>query len=158
MAEDSAHVPLSTSYQLRYWLPPVLWMAAIFGFSTDAFSAGHTGSTLAAILRFLNPAVSPEFISGANFLVRKSAHFTAYATLAALWLRAFRAGSRACWQWRWAFQAFLITAVYALLDEYHQSFTRQRTGSIYDSLLDMAGAATLLLACWGWSLRRRERG
>ena len=32
-----------------------------------------------------------------------------------------------------------------LLDEYHQSFVPQRTASIYDSLIDMAGGLTALL-------------
>jgi VanZ family protein len=32
-----------------------------------------------------------------------------------------------------------------LLDEYHQTLTRTRVGSIYDSLIDMAGGLTALL-------------
>jgi VanZ family protein len=35
--------------------------------------------------------------------------------------------------------------IYALLDEYHQSFVPSRTASIFDSMIDMAGGLTALL-------------
>jgi VanZ family protein len=44
------------------------------------------------------------------------------------------------------------------VDEYHQSFLPSRTGTIYDSLLDMTGGAVALtcLALW-FAVRRRGR-
>jgi VanZ family protein len=39
----------------------------------------------------------------------------------------------------------VLVVVYALIDEYHQSFVPSRTGTIYDSLIDMAGGLTALL-------------
>jgi VanZ family protein len=41
--------------------------------------------------------------------------------------------------------------VYALIDEYHQSFVPSRTASVFDSLIDMAGGITALI------LVRRKR-
>ena len=38
-----------------------------------------------------------------------------------------------------------LVVVYALLDEYHQSFVPSRTASIFDSLIDMAGGLTVLI-------------
>jgi len=38
-----------------------------------------------------------------------------------------------------------LIVVYALVDEYHQSFVPSRTASIFDSLIDMAGGLTALL-------------
>jgi VanZ family protein len=45
-----------------------------------------------------------------------------------------------------------LIVVYALLDEYHQSFVPSRTASIFDSFIDMSGGVAMLLL-----LRRRQR-
>ena len=132
----------------------LLWMAVMFGFSTDAFSAENTGSRLAWLLHLLFPAITDGQYQTIHFLIRKTAHFTEYALLTLLWFRALRASSPIRWHWRWAGQAFAISAVWALLDEWHQTFTAHRTGSIYDSLLDMSGGLTALLALWLLLLQR----
>jgi VanZ family protein len=44
--------------------------------------------------------------------------------------------------------------VYALLDEYHQSFVPSRTGSVYDSLIDATGGLVALLFVRAWKLRQ----
>ena len=136
---------------LFYFAPPLIWMAAMFYFSTDSFSATNTGSRLEWLLSFLPFQLSASAIEWIHFLIRKAAHFTEYGALALLWLRAFRGNQAARWQWRWGLSAFAIIAAWALLDEWHQSFTASRTGSIYDSLLDMSGGATALLL---WRLMR----
>lgn len=137
----------------KYWLPPVIWMAVIFWFSTDTFSAAHTGSILEPILRHLHPHITETQIDTVHFLVRKSAHFCSYAVLALLLFRAVRDGAELGWRWSWALAAFVILAAYALLDEYHQSFSHERTASIYDSLLDMTGGLVALTALWAGSFQ-----
>lgn len=117
-----------------------MWMAVIFWFSTDRFSSAHTGSILESLLRTLGLALSPEVVNLIHFVIRKLAHLTAYAVLALLLYRALRQGASLRWQLRWAIGAFLIAAGYALLDEYHQSLTFERTPSLGDSLLDMFGS------------------
>jgi VanZ family protein len=134
--------------KISYWLPPLLWMAAMFSFSTDAFSAEQTGSRLLWFLQLVYPAITQHQYEWVHFLTRKAAHFTEYAILAGLWWRAFRAGALVKWEWRWAWWAFVIVAVWALLDEWHQSFTLSRTASPYDSLLDISGGLTALVAIW----------
>jgi VanZ family protein len=133
---------------LRYYAPPLLWMAAMFYFSTDSFSAANTGSRLEWLLSFLPFQISAAQLEWIHFLMRKGAHFTEYGLLALLWLRAFRGNEVVRWRWRWGVSAFVVIAAWALLDEWHQSFTAQRTGSIYDSLLDMSGGATALFVWW----------
>jgi VanZ family protein len=128
-------------------------MAVIFWFSTDTFSAAHTGSILEPVLRHLYPAITQTQIDLAHLLVRKSAHFCSYGVLGLLLFRALRGGSEVSWRWSWAIAAFAILAIYALLDEYHQSFSNERTASIYDSLLDMTGGLVALSARW---MARRE--
>jgi len=143
---------------LRYWLPPFVWMAIIFWFSTDTFSGQETGSVLEGILTYIGLNLAPDEIAGLHFLIRKLAHLTAYFILGALLWRAFRGAARVGWDWRWAAGAFLVAAVYALFDEYHQSLTRTRTPSIIDSLIDMSGSVVALTALWFNSRIRRVQG
>jgi VanZ family protein len=139
---------------LKYWAPPVLWMAAIFFFSTDAFSGENTGSLLEKIFGYIYPGIMRELFDSIHFFLRKAGHFTGYAVLALLLFRACRSGERVRWRWKWAIGSLLVVVFYALLDEYHQTFTRHRVGSIYDSLIDTSGAVAALFLLW--SLRRKS--
>jgi VanZ family protein len=152
---DTSQAKTSSLSPLQYWLPPLIWMAAIFYFSTDTFSGEQTGSLLWRAASFIYPGITEEQFEALHFYVRKAGHFTEYALLALLLFRAFRAGAIARWRWSWAAGSLLIVVLYALSDEYHQTFTRHRVGSIYDSLTDIAGGASALLALW---LIRRKRG
>ena len=96
--------------------------------------------------------------------VRKGAHVVEYAVLAVLARRAW-ALTDAVRGWgltaaRLAWLALGLAVACAALDEYRQSFTRSRQGSVWDVLLDAAGAALGLL-CWKlfllWRERRRQR-
>lgn len=135
------------------WLPPLLWVAAIYWFSTDAFSASRTGSVLASLLRFLLPHLDPRWLARIHLLIRKGAHVTVYAVLALLLLRALSAEAPQGRRLRWVAWAFLAVSACAFLDEYHQSFTRERTSSVHDSLIDIAGGSAALLA---WTLRGKR--
>ncbi|MGH9939734.1 MAG: VanZ family protein [Blastocatellia bacterium] len=133
---------------LKYWAPPIVWMSAIFYFSTDTFSGDNTGSLLRKIVNLIYPGITRELFDSIHFYVRKAGHFTGYAILASLLFRAFRSGAGARWRWKWAIGSLLIVVLYALLDEYHQTFTRHRVGSVYDSLTDVSGAVTALVLLW----------
>lgn len=132
----------------RYWVPPLLWMVAIFYFSTDSFSGENTGSVFYTILHYFIPSLTLEEFQPLHFLIRKSAHFTEYGILAFLLFRAFCKGKPREWTWRSALYSWLILAGYALTDEFHQTFTNFRGGSIYDSLIDISGGTTALLLLW----------
>jgi VanZ family protein len=144
----------SFAKNLLYWLPPLLWMSVIFIFSTDIFAGENTGSTLWAIASFVYPAVTREEFGLIHFYIRKAAHFTEYAVLALLLFRAFRSGAIERWRWSWTIGSLLVVVVYALLDEYHQTFTGRRTGAVYDSLIDISGGVVCLFLIW---LARRRR-
>ena len=85
-------------------------------------------------------------------ITRKLAHFMEYALLAFLAARAFRTSSNSSLHQHWFLISFILVAVYALIDEYHQSLVPSRTASVLDSLIDMAGGLTMLLA-----IRRRNK-
>ena len=82
---------------------------------------------------------SPETLATIHFIVRKLAHFTEYAILGFLAARAFRSYPR------WFLISLMLIVVYALLDEYHQSFVPSRTASVFDSLIDTAGGLSALI-------------
>jgi VanZ family protein len=68
--------------------------------------------------------------------VKKGAHFGAYFILA--WL-----ARRALGRWDWA---LLLTAVYAISDEYHQTFIPGRDGNVIDVIIDCFGGLTAWLS------------
>lgn len=84
-------------------------------------------------------------------ITRKVAHFIEYAILGFLAARAFRTSQRPGIRSRWFLISLTLIVVYALIDEYHQSLVPSRTGSIFDSLIDMAGGLTALII-----VRRRK--
>jgi VanZ family protein len=150
MIENSEGAPPQAAMggSLKYWAPPIIWMSAIFFFSTDIFSGNNTGSLLWYFFGFVYPGVAQWLFDSIHFFIRKAGHFTVYAILALLLFRAFRSGAGARWRWRWALFSLLVVFLYALLDEYHQTFTLHRTGSFYDSLIDASGAVTTLVSLW----------
>lgn len=142
---------------LSYWGPLALWLAAIFYFSTDAMSAGHTSRFVEPIIRFFLPRASADTVYLLHIAVRKLGHVTEYGLLALLAFRAVRGAGRTGFRPQWAAGAWAVAALYALVDEFHQTFVSSRTGTASDALVDMVGAfaALVLLA---WAMRRRRGG
>jgi VanZ family protein len=84
-------------------------------------------------------------------LVKNGGHLLSYALLAWLWLRALRptlSPPRLFWV------AFAIAILYAVSDEYHQTFVPGRDGNPADVLIDATGALLAILL-WGRQARRR---
>jgi VanZ family protein len=143
----------------RAWryLPLLVWMALIFFFSTGEMSAGNTSRIVRPLLLWLFPEISEERITLVHFIVRKAAHFTEYAILALLAARAFATSHQALLRRRWFITSLVLVILYALSDELHQTFVPSRTGSIYDSFIDMSGGLTALLLLLWRKQRERKR-
>jgi len=124
---------------LSRYLPLVVWLAFISFASTDSFNAANTSRIIGPLVLWLFPNTSPETLATIHFVVRKIAHFTEYAILGFLAARAFRVHQR------WFLISLVLIVVYALFDEYHQSFVPSRTASIFDSFIDMAGGLSALI-------------
>jgi VanZ family protein len=141
------------------YAPLVIWLAAIFLASSDGLSGSNTTLIIAPFLRWLFPHISSQSIDVVHLLIRKAAHFSEYAILALLAVRAFSGSSHSFLRQRWFAASLAVIILYALSDEYHQSFVPSRTASIYDSLVDIAGGLTalLLIALWKTSRRKRNR-
>jgi VanZ family protein len=120
-------------------MPVIAWMLVIFSASTDLGSAAQTSRFLIPFLHWLNPQVSPDTIAAVQFAMRKSAHVTEYAILAMLFLRAVRNHLRASFV-RQAAVVLVVVGLYAVTDEFHQSFSVMRTASPVDVMIDCCGA------------------
>jgi VanZ family protein len=111
------------------WLPPLLLMGLIYFFSAQ-----------------------PSLDSGLGWIDtvgRKLIHFGEYALLCFLWWRLFRTAMP---DRRAAVVALLVSSLYAVTDELHQSFVDGRHGTPVDWAIDTAGAAATAIAV---SARRR---
>jgi VanZ family protein len=142
--------------RFRRYAPLVVWMLLIFLASTGELSAPNTSRILRPLLLWLFPAISEETLTSVHFMVRKAAHFTEYAILAVFAARAFATSSHERLRRAWGFATLLLVVLYSLSDEYHQSFVASRTGSIYDSLIDIAGGLAALAFYALWRRRRRS--
>lgn len=120
-------------------------MLFIFFASTDQFSADHTSSVVRPLILWLFPNLSEGQLATVHFLTRKAAHFTEYAILAFLARRTFSSSPSESVRRHWFKWSLLLVVSYALVDEFHQTFVPSRTGTIYDSAIDVAGGLTVLL-------------
>jgi VanZ family protein len=127
-------------------------MAVIVGFSTDAGSSEHTASWLLPLLKTLAPWATSGQVEALHWFTRRLAHLSEYAILAALWLRALTRG-RGLSPRNAGLMALAISAVWAALDELHQSFVPIRSASVADVARDTVGA---LIAVAGAGLRWRR--
>jgi VanZ family protein len=133
--------------RIKFWIPAILWMAAIFLFSTDWFSGNQTFSIFRTLVNWLFPALSPEIVEGLHLFVRKAAHFIAYAILSLFYAMGFSQsitftpkvprGQAAL--------SILFSVLYAITDEWHQSFSPLRTPSALDVGVDALGAMFIQL-------------
>jgi VanZ family protein len=130
---------------LYYVGPLLLWMGFIFTMSTDNGSAAHTRPVVNSLLRRLWPTVdkylSAEQVDSVDWGIRKCAHVTEYAILGILASRAVAFGNPPL-RSRKAALPLLIGVLYALSDEYHQSFVPSRGASIVDVFFDSFGVVT----------------
>src|SRR4051812_45036036 len=102
------------------WLPPLVWMAIIFTLSAQQ-GGGHLGS--------------------AEVVLRKLAHVAEYLALTLLLLRALRRSGIAA-----ALPIALVaTLLFAISDEWHQSFVPRRTATTRDVAIDGIGIALAAL-------------
>ena len=151
VADESVTRSSATAAQrLARYLPLVLWIGFIFYASSGQMSASETSRFVGPVVRWFFPDVDAATLKTIHIFVRKTAHFIEYGLLALVAARAFLTSSRPVLRRNWFALSFALIAIVALLDEYNQSFYATRTGTIYDSLLDMAGgfAALATVALW----------
>jgi VanZ family protein len=89
-------------------------------------------------------------------LIKKAGHVFIFGVLAALYLYALK-GRKSLPETQGVFflLGLFLAFLYAVSDEYHQSFTPGRHSSGQDVLIDVCGALTVLLALY--VLKTREK-
>jgi VanZ family protein len=140
-------------------------MSLVFAASSDSGSGRRSSRFIGPIVRWLVPAISEPALERVVAVVRKAAHVSEYAVLAALLWRARHGMARervegAGMNWNIAHARFALvgSALYAVTDEVHQGFVPNRGPSLGDVFLDTAGAALGLCVVWLYCrVRKRWR-
>lgn len=126
------------------WLPAILWMAVIFFLSHQGAGSSSTlSSGITKTIHDLITTLLPWLDLDLDFfhvLVRKGAHFTAYLILGLLVSYARRPEGPKSYG-----SVFLFCMLYAMSDEFHQTFIPGRSGELRDVLIDSAGALSGIL-------------
>jgi VanZ family protein len=135
------------------WGPVILWMIAIFIFSTDLFSSANTTPFLAPFLAGLLPDVLAARIEVIILVIRKLGHWSEYFILAVLFMRALNAEFSTRSAKRRLLWSVAVVTLYAISDEFHQAFVPSRTASPADVMIDSFGAICGTL----WSHLRNRR-
>lgn len=149
----------SSVWKVRLWryIPLVFWLGFIFFASTGEMSASNTSRFIRPVLLWLFPNISEPSLELIHVVIRKCAHFFEYALLALLAARAFTSSSKNFLRNHWFLSSLLLVIIYALLDEYHQTFVSSRMGSIYDSMIDTTGGLTALVVYFLWKKWRDKK-
>jgi VanZ family protein len=116
--------------------------------STELMGSDHTSHPLRWLWEALFGPVTDARWEIIHHLIRKCGHFFGYGALGMVWLRAWWMTLPRSRFLPDASLALLGTALVASCDEWHQSYLPNRTGSIWDVLLDCAGAIALQLAVY----------
>lgn len=106
---------------VNFWLPVVVWCGLIFYLSS----------------RPLLPPTGNWFF---DVVLPNLAHLVEYGVLFLLLLRGSKRAS----------VSLFIAVLYALSDEFHQSFVPTRTASFWDILIDISGMLIAWLVIWKW--------
>lgn len=128
------------------WISVILWMLLIFCFSAQnaaqsSDTSGGFAEYLAKLIHDLNIIDNQSqdiLIEKCQFIVRKTAHFTVYATLGILTYMAVRIS-------KFKFPhliAPVICLAYAVSDEIHQYFVPGRSCELRDVCIDFSGSVT----------------
>jgi VanZ family protein len=127
--------PMQSTTSPARWAPALVMMGLIFIFSS------------------LPASRLPDF-GTVDFIIKKGGHATGYALLALAYY--FALPPRLSSGYR-IVTALIMALLFALSDEYHQSFVEGRTSSLRDVLIDGGGAAFALALAGIYSSNSRSR-
>lgn len=131
----------------------IAWMIVIFMFSqqnavksqntSDKISEKIVDTASVVTNKKITEPKKKDIIKDMRFIIRKTAHFTLYFILAILiylLLNEFNISKK-------NILVILICLIYAISDELHQLFISERTGKIFDVLIDTTGAFVGIILC-----------
>lgn len=145
---------MKTIQKILWWIPSLVMMYVIFGFSTETgtessgLSMRVGRAVVSTVDDFFNIDMSEEDISlkaeNMQLIIRKGAHMTEYFVLCLMVLIAVTKSIKVYGKSRYLL-AGSIVFIYACTDELHQYFVPGRDGRFSDVLIDSAGALIAIL-------------
>jgi VanZ family protein len=135
----------------------ITWMALIFCFTQLPYFTGK--NTAEAIHKAVitehdsihTPSANHVNISELNLIIRKTTHVTVFGILALLLFKSLET-------YRYSYiLSWFLTFLYAITDEYHQSFMPGRVSTFKDVLFDSLGALIALSLTFFIINRNRKR-
>ncbi|MDQ0974616.1 VanZ family protein [Neobacillus niacini] len=130
----------------KWWaIAAIIWMTAIFFFTQLPYFTGEKTSeviqkVVVAEQKTINktPSTDHTDINKLNLIVRKATHIVVFGILAILLYKALETN-------RFAYiLSWTLTVLYAITDEWHQSFMPGRVAAYQDVLFDSVGALVAL--------------
>jgi VanZ family protein len=120
----------------------ISWMFVIFYLSHQPAerSSELSGTFLKFMLTIIAVVPFSLELDIIHFLIRKSAHFIAYFMLGILLFHTVRLFYET--NFIPMNVAFVLSILYAISDEYHQTFIPGRSGEVRDVILDASGSLT----------------
>ena len=136
---------MRTFFKYFFWALTIALMVMIFLFSSQKAeesqqtSEGLTKKILMCfeVFREFSEEKQTSIIKGVQFIVRKSAHFSAYGALGLSLYSALLLTFKRKFLW---LTAFVGSVLYAVSDEIHQYFIPGRSMELRDVLIDSSGA------------------
>ncbi len=156
-----------TNKQIILWICLVLWMSVIFMFSAQngEDSAELSGGITEQVIKIMvedyeemTPVQQENVQNNVSFIVRKTAHFTEYAILGAI-LVLLVGTYTSLLKWRMLI-SWCAGTVYAMTDEFHQTFSDGRSPKVFDVCVDSAGVifgVAIMLAFCYIAIDKRKR-
>ena len=115
----------------------IIWLLVIFIFSSQ--KEEETKKTSDTFDVVINVVVKDEKKRPtAKFLVRKIAHFTEFFILALLLLNVIK--DYKVIDYKWLLFTMIMCILYAMSDEFHQSFVDGRQARVLDIIIDSSGS------------------
>lgn len=120
MTKQSNSQPKDLGIFINRWLPVIIWMIVIFSLSS------------------IQQIKVSQFFAW-DFVSKKIAHVSEYAILFAFVFRATKGNY---------LTSFILTMIYAVSDEFHQSFVFGRSATVVDLGFDLSGVNIASYIIW----------
>ena len=141
----------------KWWIiAAIIWMMGIFcATQLPYFTGESTSKTIEKVVdtehkSIDTPSADRGVIKVLNFLIRKATHLTAFGILSLLLFKSLET-TRFPYILAWC-----LTSLYAMSDEYHQSFMPGRTATYKDVLIDACGALVVLTLAYLLGKRKKK--
>ena len=141
----------------KWWIiAAIIWMTGIFcATQLPYFTGESTSKTIEKVVdtehkNIDTPSADHGVIEVLNFLIRKATHLTAFGILSLLLFKSLET-TRFPYILAWC-----LTSLYAMSDEYHQSFMPGRTATYKDVLIDACGALVVLTLAYLLGKRKKK--